>query len=129
MPCLAWVIVSKTEQNMQLVQLIKTGDMRHEKRELILPPQSHFAGTAGEGDGCDKFLAMWLQQRQTGRGRARKGQPTEPRTSFASPASPIFLGVVVAVGELRADAGKGFSGSEMVSDLMNQVSILNLHNM
>ena len=59
-------------------------------------------------------------------GRARKGQPTEPRTSFAS---PIFLGVVVAVGELRADAVKGFSGSEMVSDLMNQVSILNLHNM
>ena len=38
------------------------------------------------------------------RGRARKGQPTEPRTSFAS---PIFLGVVVAVGELRADAVKG----------------------
>ena len=90
--------------------------MAHEKRELILPPQSHFAGTAWEGDECDKFLAMWLQQRQTGRGRARKGQPTEPRTSFAS---PIFLGVVVAVGELRADAVReydGFSVSEMVSE-------------
>ena len=102
MPCLAW---------MQLMQLIKIWDMRHEKRELVLLLQSHFAGTAGEGDECDKFLAVWLQQRQTGRGRARKGQPTEPRTSFAS---PIFLGVVVAVGELRADAVKGFSGSEML---------------
>ena len=89
------------------MQLIKIGELRHEKRELVLPLQLHFAGTAWEGDECDKFLAMWLQQRQTGRGRARKGQPTEPRTSFASPASPIFLGVVVAVGELRADTVKG----------------------
>ena len=47
--------------------------------------------------GCNK-------DKQGGGGRARKGQPTEPRTSFAS---PIFIGVVVAVGESWADAVKG----------------------
>ena len=70
-------------------------------RELILPPQSHFAGTAGEGDECDKFLAMWLQQRQTGRRERERGNQLNQGHLLLLPSSSASWSRWVSYGRMQ----------------------------